>query len=70
MTYLVIWRLPASPTPVQRLVSQVTEATTYDLSALAELAHLARVEADLADVDGVHCGRVRADMSVSLGGSL
>lgn len=66
--YLVIWRLPPHPTPLQALVAKIGEADVGQLSALAQLAHEARLEADLADEHGIHAGRVRTDMSVSLMG--
>lgn len=68
--YLVIWRLPESPTPIQRLVSSIDQADVGELSALAHLAFEARLEADLADEHGIHAGRVRSDMSVSLMGGV
>lgn len=63
---MVIWRVPARPTPIQRLVSRITEVGRHEVNAVVELAFHARLEADIADEDGRHYGHVTADAVLCL----
>ena len=63
--YLVVWKLPEQPTPIQRVVAQhVTEGTEAELDNIAATVDLT---GDLADLDGVFAGRIRRDSDYPFG---